>query len=68
MIKIYKDTTVGTPEFIALFNPNLEPVDLKGYQFTDDITEGNLYISPMLLKAALSSMINGGIYGQNIFQ
>jgi hypothetical protein len=21
-----------------LFNPNLEPVDLKGYQFTDDIT------------------------------
>lgn len=38
MIQIYNDTTVGTSEFIALFNPNLEPVDLKGYQFTDDIT------------------------------
>ena len=37
-------------------------------QFTDDITEGNLFISSMLLKAALSRMINGGIYGQNIFQ
>ena len=37
-------------------------------QFTDDKTKGNLYISSILLKAALSRMINGGIYGQNIFQ
>ncbi len=38
MIQIYNDTTgIGIPEFIALFNPNLLPVDLKGYQFTDGI-------------------------------
>ena len=37
-------------------------------QFTDNETKGNLFISSMLLKAALSKMINGGIYGQNIFQ
>ncbi|MAJ50369.1 MAG: hypothetical protein CMB82_01990 [Flammeovirgaceae bacterium] len=39
MVQIYNDTTgTGTPEFIALFNPNLFPVDLNGYQFTDGIT------------------------------
>ncbi len=39
MVQIYNDTTgIGKPEFIALFNPNLVPVDLNGYQFTDGIT------------------------------
>ena len=42
--------------------------NIRGMQFTDDITKGYLFISSMLLKAALSRMINGGIYGQNIFQ
>ena len=38
MVQIYNDTLGSSiPEFIALYNPNLVPVDLNGYQFTDGI-------------------------------
>ena len=38
MVQIDNDTLgSGIPEFIALFNPNLVPVDLNGYKFTDGI-------------------------------
>ena len=64
MVQIYNDTTgIGVPEFIALFNPNLEPVDLNGYQFTDGIThiiEGAPLLEPQ--DTMWISALESGLY------
>ncbi len=64
MVQIYNDTTgIGIPEFIALFNPNLEPVDLNGYQFTDGIThiiEGAPLLEPQ--DTMWISALESGLY------
>ena len=66
MVQIYNDTT-GAPEFIALFNPNFEPVDLNGYRFTDGIA--HIIEDAPLLKAQDTmwiSAIESVLYWQSL--
>ena len=68
MVQIYNDTTgTGAPEFIALFNPNFEPVDLNGYRFTDGIA--HIIEDAPLLKAQDTmwiSAIESVLYWQSL--